>query len=80
MEYSVKEVSEILIKLIKILKSEDIDKYITYVEDRPFNDQRYYISNKKLKDLGWSIKINFIDGLKHMIDFPDDREYKNLVQ
>ena len=80
MEYSVKEVAEILIRLIKSLNLENINDYITYIEDRPFNDQRYYISNKKLKDLGWTIKIKFIDGLKHMIDFPDDREYKNLIQ
>ncbi len=80
MEYSVKEVSEILIRLIKNLNLENINDYITYIDDRPFNDQRYYINNKKLKDLGWTVKIKFMDGLKHMIDFPNDREYKNLIQ
>ena len=80
MEYSVKEVAEILIRLIKSLNLENINDYITYIDDRPFNDQRYYISNKKLKDLGWTVKIKFMDGLKHMIDFPNDREYKNLIQ
>ena len=65
MEYSVMEIAKILIKLIK--NTEDYDKWIEYVEDRPFNDQRYYISNKKVKDLGWRIEIKFMDGLKQII-------------
>lgn len=48
MEYSVMEVAKILIKLIK--KTEDFDSWIEYIEDRPFNDIRYYISNQKLKE------------------------------
>ena len=50
-----------------IKHTDDYSKYITYVEDRPFNDKRYYISNKKLRDLGWSINIQFIDGLTDLI-------------
>lgn len=65
MEYSVMEVANILIKLIK--KTENCDDWITYIEDRPFNDQRYYISNEKVKKLGWNITINFIDGIKELI-------------
>ena len=44
-----------------------IMKFLEYIEDRPYNDMRYYISNKKLKDLGWDIKINFIDGIHELI-------------
>jgi len=66
MEYSVKEVAKILIKMIK--KTENYDEWIEYVEDRPFNDQRYYISNQKLRDLGWEIKIDFMDGLKKLVN------------
>ena len=65
MEYSVLEVAKILIKMIK--NDEDYDKWITYIKDRPFNDKRYYISNQKLKNLGWDIKINFLDGLKKLV-------------
>jgi dTDP-glucose 4,6-dehydratase len=61
MEYSVTDVARILIKNIK--KTDNIDDWIEYVEDRPFNDQRYYISNQKLKDLGWNIEVGFIYGL-----------------
>ena len=61
MEYSVLEVAKILIKIIK--NTENYDKWIEYVADRPFNDKRYYICNKKLKQMGWDIKINFLDGI-----------------
>lgn len=64
MEYSVLEVAKILIKMIK--NTDDSDEWIEYIEDRPFNDQRYYISNQKLKDLGWEIKTNFNDGLNEI--------------
>jgi UDP-glucose 4,6-dehydratase len=65
MEFSVLEVAKMLIKIIKGF--EDYDKWIEYVKDRPFNDKRYYISNQKLKNLGWVIKVDFIDGLKNII-------------
>jgi len=65
MEFSVMEVAKILIKLIK--NTEDYNEWIEYIEDRPFNDQRYYISNQKLKDLGWTITIDFLDGLKKLL-------------
>ena len=65
MEYSVMDVAKILIKLIK--NTDEYDKWIEYVEDRPFNDQRYYISNKKLKDLGWSIKKCFFKSITEII-------------
>jgi dTDP-D-glucose 4,6-dehydratase len=65
MEYSVLEVAKILIKMIN--KTESYDKWIEYIEDRPFNDQRYYISNQKLKDLGWNIKVELMDGLANIV-------------
>ena len=65
MEYSIIDVSKILIKLIK--NTENYKEWIEYINDRPFNDKRYYINNEKLKKLGWKIKIDFIDGLKKLI-------------
>ena len=65
MEYSVMDVAKILIN--KIHETDDYDKWITYIEDRPFNDKRYYISNVKLKKLGWKITINFMDGINSLI-------------
>jgi UDP-glucose 4,6-dehydratase len=64
-EISVLELGKKLIKIIK--NTEDYDICIDYIEDRPFNDKRYFISNQKLKDLGWEITVNFDEGLKELI-------------
>ena len=65
-EYTVLEIANILIDLIK--KDENnYNEYIEYIYDRPFNDKRYYISNEKLRDLGWTIDKDFIEGLKELI-------------
>ena len=64
MEYSVLDIAKILIKMIK--NTDNYDEWIEYVEDRPFNDKRYYISNQKLKDLGWEIKENFMESLQKL--------------
>ena len=62
MEYSILDIAKMLI--YKIHGNEvDYKDYIEYIEDRPFNDKRYYISNKKLKDLGWKITIKLEDGI-----------------
>jgi dTDP-glucose 4,6-dehydratase len=64
-EYSVLDVAQKLIKLIK--NDDDYEKYIEYIEDRPFNDTRYFISNDKLTLLGWEQTISFDEGLKKII-------------
>jgi len=63
-EYSVMEIA---MKLITALKpGEEKTNWIQLVEDRPFNDKRYYISNKKVKELGWEIKVDFEVGLSEL--------------
>jgi|TARA_B110000261_G_scaffold130348_1_gene146171 dTDP-glucose 4,6-dehydratase len=63
-ELTVMELTQLIIE--NILETTDYDKWITYVDDRPFNDKRYYICSKKLKALGWSQRktredlINFL--------------------
>ena len=64
-EYSVLDVAKLLIRLLK--NNQNYDNWIRYIEDRPFNDKRYYISNQKMKDLGWDIKISFDEGIKSLI-------------
>jgi dTDP-D-glucose 4,6-dehydratase len=66
MEYSIMDIA---IRLIKELHatSDDYAEWIQFVEDRPFNDKRYYISNSKLKALGWHIRVNFEDGIRDLI-------------
>ena len=63
-ELTVTEVTRLAIETIT--GTQNYDDWIEYVNDRPFNDRRYYICSKKLKALGWSQKktredlINFI--------------------
>ena len=65
MEYSVREVA---MKLIEIIKpQENPEDWIEYIADRPFNDKRYYISNNKVKELGWRIHTNFNEGLQKTV-------------
>lgn len=64
-EISVMYVAETLIGMIKT--TDKYHEWIEYIEDRPFNDKRYYISNEKLKLLGWDITVDFLDGLKNLI-------------
>jgi dTDP-glucose 4,6-dehydratase len=76
-EYSVLDVAKLLIKLVKGVDvalhasaqnnaASDLE-WIEYVEDRPFNDKRYYISNDKLKQLGWDIQTDFVIGLTDLV-------------
>lgn len=41
----------------------DVENYLEYIEDRQFQDHRYFISCEKLKLLGWHQEINFQFGL-----------------
>ena len=73
-EFSVRDIAKGIILIMnkdktKIFKyEEDYEPYIEYVEDRPFNDMRYFISNQKIKDLGWKPEVNFLDGLVDLIE------------
>jgi len=69
-EVSVKEVTRLLITFIK-RPDVQIDDWITFVEDRAFNDKRYYINDDKLKLLGWKSTILFEDGLKSTVEWYD---------
>ena len=63
-ELTVMEVTQLIIEIVK--NTTNYDEWITYIEDRPSHDQRYYICAKKLKNLGWFQKktrndlINFL--------------------
>lgn len=66
-EYSVSEISRILIRLIK--NRNDYENYLETVADRPYNDKRYFICNDKLTELGWTPKTKFEDGIEQTIDW-----------
>jgi dTDP-D-glucose 4,6-dehydratase len=62
----VSQIAHILIN--KIIKTDKCDEWIKYIEDRPFNDKRYYISNQKVKNLGWTIDVDFNEGIDELIE------------
>ncbi|KAJ1429058.1 hypothetical protein B484DRAFT_297896, partial [Ochromonadaceae sp. CCMP2298] len=45
-----------------------VDK-MTFVEDRIFNDLRYYINSDKMLALGWEEKVGWEDGLQRTFDW-----------
>ena len=65
------DLAKILIKKLKFEYSKEIDytKYLNYVDDRLFNDFRYYINGDKLKDLGWKPLVKFEEGLEKTIKY-----------
>lgn len=64
-EKSVIEIAKILVEKIK--NTNDYEKFLEYVDDRPFNDKRYLISNTKLKNLGWNIEKKFYNEIDNLI-------------
>ncbi|KOM48625.1 hypothetical protein LR48_Vigan07g232900 [Vigna angularis] len=64
-ERSVLDVAEDICKLFK-LNPKDV---IEFVQDRPFNDKRYFLDDQKLKQLGWEERISWEEGLKRTIDW-----------
>lgn len=52
-ERSVKEVAMAICKHMRL----DPAQVLEYVEDRAFNDQRYYLETSKLAQIGWTEKV-----------------------
>lgn len=71
MEYSVLEIARKIYNIAKsnnlIHKEKVFEDYIEYVKDREFNDKRYYISNEKLKNMGWRITKHIDNELEKLI-------------
>ncbi|XP_047957046.1 trifunctional UDP-glucose 4,6-dehydratase/UDP-4-keto-6-deoxy-D-glucose 3,5-epimerase/UDP-4-keto-L-rhamnose-reductase RHM1-like [Salvia hispanica] len=44
-------------------------KCIQFVENRPFNDQRYFLDDEKLKNLGWAERTAWEDGLRKTMEW-----------
>ena len=59
---------EVAHKLVARLKpGETANDWITFVDDRPFNDARYYLTFEKLWRLGWSPLRRFDEALDEVI-------------
>ncbi|XP_075639972.1 bifunctional dTDP-4-dehydrorhamnose 3,5-epimerase/dTDP-4-dehydrorhamnose reductase-like [Castanea sativa] len=64
-ERGVLDVAEDICKLFKL----DPKEAISFVQDRPFNDQRYFLDDQKLKKLGWDERTSWEDGLKMTMEW-----------
>ena len=60
--------------ICKIL-NKDPKKFIKFVKDRPYNDQRYSISTNKIRKLGWRPKNTLMVDLLDIIEW-----YRNNIQ
>lgn len=73
-EYTVLEVAKKLTKLIK--NCDEYEKWVDLVEDRCFNDQRYFISTEKLEAIGWTQTTTLDIGLDKTLKwYLDNLEY-----
>jgi len=51
---------------------------IKFIDDRPFNDNRYYVNCDKLKNLGWNTNVNFNKALDELIEwYSNNKDYWN---
>ena len=77
-EYENIEVAKKLIALAECTDKEN--ELITFVEDRAFNDLRYYINSDKLMRLGWREKVSWEEGIQLTFEWYKQfsHRYKNL--
>jgi dTDP-glucose 4,6-dehydratase len=69
-EISVLDLAKYLIRKLKGAKTDDeINCYLEYVEDRPFNDLRYSMDSTRLHQLGWRPTVMWDDGLEMTISW-----------
>lgn len=64
-ERSVIDVAKDICRLFSL----DPEKHVKFVENRPFNDQRYFLDDQKLKNLGWSESTTWEEGLRKTMDW-----------
>ena len=43
---------------------DDVEKFIEYVTDRPYNDLRYLMDSSKLHRLGWEPRTSWEEGIE----------------
>ncbi|CAH8381224.1 unnamed protein product [Eruca vesicaria subsp. sativa] len=64
-ERRVNDVARDVCKLFNV----DPEASIKFVENRPFNDQRYFLDDEKLKILGWEERTTWEEGLKKTMEW-----------
>lgn len=66
MEYSVLDVIRHVLEIMEP-DNHELESWIEYVEDRPFQDYRYSIDTTKLLAMGWTSSITFEEALHDVI-------------
>ena len=60
---------QIAAHILDLFGIEGFDEHITYIRDRPFNDHDYALDGHKLRDLGWSQRVDFATGLNATVEW-----------
>jgi UDP-glucose 4,6-dehydratase len=63
--------------LVRVWKKDEKDT-IVYVRDRNINDKRYHVNDDKIRNLGWTPQISFMDGLKETIAWYKTNDPKDI--
>ena len=74
-------VMDVAAYLINKMKDGNIENWVEYVPDRPFNDFRYHLDCSKLRELGWEPRFtDFSKNLDILIgkDHRDHRDHRSL--
>uniref|UniRef100_A0A6C0AQN2 NAD(P)-binding domain-containing protein n=1 Tax=viral metagenome TaxID=1070528 RepID=A0A6C0AQN2_9ZZZZ len=66
-ELSIRDLAKQMLAVLS--PDERLEDRIVYVEDRHFNDKRYWIESEPLKKLGWKQRVSFDEGLRTTIDW-----------
>lgn len=66
-EISIHDLAKRMLALVK--PGEKLDDWITYIEDRNFNDKRYWIESEPLRLLGWKQQWDLERGLKETVEW-----------
>lgn len=67
---SERSVLEVTCDIMNVMAHEKIQKSsIRFVEDRPFNDGRYFVDTSKLQALGWTETVSWEDGLRRTVEW-----------
>lgn len=66
-ELSIRDLAKTL--LAQLRPDQTLEDSISFIDDRNFNDKRYWIESRPLAALGWTQKVRFEQGLKETIDW-----------
>lgn len=58
-----------LVKKITNILNVDSNKFIKFIDDRPFNDLRYSMNSNKIRNLKWNEKFNFNKSLPEICNW-----------